>query len=149
METWQEKAERIGATVVIFDPDNYPSSDKLEEIDGWAVYNEDFGLKVAFVNAHRSTPYQGNIAYHELDHLELGHSHYPIGTASIMQESYANNCMLEERVDSYFESYDEVTEDTYVDVNNFLDLYELSHNFYYKAEQIIRRKLLERLHLDY
>ncbi|MGL5896458.1 MAG: hypothetical protein ACRCZN_05685 [Lactococcus lactis] len=149
METWKEKADRIGAVVVIFDPDIYPNSEELEKVDGWAVYDEEFGIKVAFVNAHRSTIAQGNISYHELEHLEQGHSHYPIGTAGIMQESYANNCMLEERADVYMKGYDEITEETYVDINNFLDLYELSHEYYHKAEKIIKRKLSERLNFNY
>ncbi|GEM_PF-6492287 len=149
METWKEKADRIGANVVIFDPDLYPNSKELEKIDGWAVYDEDSNIKVAFVNAHRSTVTQGNVAYHELEHLEQGHSHYPMGTAGIMQESYANNCMIEERADAYVKGYEEISEETVIDVYAFLDFYELSHEFYYKAEKILKNKLLKELHFKY
>ncbi|QDK71491.1 hypothetical protein [Lactococcus protaetiae] len=149
METWQEKAARIGAEVVIFDPDNYPNSEDLENVDGWAVYDKDYDVKVAFINAHRSTVVQGNIAYHELEHIEQGHSHYPFSTTKLMYESSANDSMLEKRVDDYVCSYESIDENTIIDVNKFLDLYELGHELYYKAEKIIKEKMLEHIRFSY
>ncbi|GAB2025851.1 hypothetical protein OfM1_19230 [Lactovum odontotermitis] len=146
METWSEKAERISADVYFYNPDEY---DIPETIEGWAIYDEKRKIKVAFVNNARSPKMIRNIALHELEHLENEDSTFSFSMTTSKMESKANLFMVEEQAEDYVVNYGDIYEDSCIDVNDFLDSYELSRNFYEIAQKILFEKFGKKLQLGY
>ncbi|WP_374284147.1 ImmA/IrrE family metallo-endopeptidase [Lactococcus sp.] len=125
MNVWK-LARELGADVVFFTPNEVTKKDGM-------YYKE---LNLICLNTLSSTKRQENVLYHEIGHHAYGHQHFDINSKSysIKQEAEANRYMVKQRADEWLSAYD--WEPEYIDIDSFLNFFEIDDRLYYLAEDV-------------
>lgn len=126
----------IEATIAYYDEDEYPF---LRDGMKMTIKDKDF----IFIKESNSYTKKQNILLHEQGHCYFGHTHLSCHAFSwkSRQEHQANMYMLEKRADEWLSKYD--WEPEFVDIEAFLDHFELDYKLYNDAYNIFKRILAQ------
>lgn len=136
LERSDDISSEIEATIVYFNKDEHAF---LRDGMKLTIKGENY----IFIEINNSSKKSGNILLHEQGHCYYGHTHlncHAFGWKN-RQEHEANLYMLEKRADEWLSKYD--WEPKFVDIEAFLDYFELDYKHYNDAYNIFKHILAQ------
>ena len=134
MELLGELACQLNARIVYFDK-------KINNLFRDGMIQQLLDKNYIFISTDNSEKQCENILLHELGHIYYEHKHYEMHSWgwSNRQEYEANHYMIKQRADQWLAQYD--WEPQVIDIEAFLDYFELEHCHFSIAEIVFHELL--------